>query len=159
MDATGIQPSVFFRNCSGLAALIVLLYDHASTFKFEYKHIWKFWFTFLLVSANSLGLAMHAIVMLRSMSSPSSKFRIFVVAVEFILVILTLAKRNVITQYKTIVDKVVRDGGGFFAFTVGVSITLILPSVQAVRAPFVNFALINIQLDTVHGFPRDMQIN
>ncbi|KAF8993879.1 hypothetical protein BDQ17DRAFT_1412741 [Cyathus striatus] len=132
MDATGIQPSVFFRNCSGLAALIVLLYDHASTFKFEYKHIWKFWFTFLLVSANSLGLAMHAIVMLRSMSSPSSKFRIFVVAVEFILVILTLAKRNVITQYKTIVDKVVRDGGGFFAFTV------------AVRAPFVNFALMYV---------------
>ncbi|KAF8979341.1 hypothetical protein BDQ17DRAFT_1338301 [Cyathus striatus] len=146
---------------------LIILYNHASTFQFEYKHIWNllttylntcqisvssvvildsFWFTFLLVSSNSRACNAfnHNVTCKFSITSRSFRIRIFVVAMEFILVILTLAKRNAITQYKTIVDKVVRDGGGCFAFTVGVSMTSILPSVQAVRVPFVNFALINI---------------
>ncbi|KAF8983951.1 hypothetical protein BDQ17DRAFT_751029 [Cyathus striatus] len=41
METPIVLPSVFLRNCSCLAALVVLLYDHVITFRFEYKYIWK----------------------------------------------------------------------------------------------------------------------
>ncbi|KAF9008303.1 hypothetical protein BDQ17DRAFT_143011 [Cyathus striatus] len=41
MDAVNAQPSIFFRNCGCLAALVVLLYDHVSTFQFEFNSVWK----------------------------------------------------------------------------------------------------------------------
>ncbi|KAF8997485.1 hypothetical protein BDQ17DRAFT_854383 [Cyathus striatus] len=221
--------SVFFRNCSSLIALVVLLYDHIITFKFEYKHVWKtsltpvkvvyifsryfgltcqtlnaallftklhhapitltlcrFWFTFVLVSANVLATLMHSIIMLRvyALHHKDKKvgtilallqmtaiclcirswistyrenvyddscvlrrippcmlqFGIFVITGQTIIISLTLAKRKVKTQYVAIVRRVVRDGGGFFAFMAVFAITLILPSVRAVRATLLNFA-------------------
>ncbi|KAF8997470.1 hypothetical protein BDQ17DRAFT_1411389 [Cyathus striatus] len=132
------EQSVFLRNCISLSALVVLLYDYASTFQFEYNYIWKlypvpietllirYWFTFLIASGNILGLAMHIIVMLR----------------ESTLLILTLTKKNVETRYTNIVDKVVRDGGRFFVIMIAMSSVLILPSVQAIQAKYVTFPLV-----------------
>ncbi|KAF8998835.1 hypothetical protein BDQ17DRAFT_1361650 [Cyathus striatus] len=42
MNTSNARPSgAFLRNCSCLTSLVVLIYDHATTFRFEYQHIWK----------------------------------------------------------------------------------------------------------------------
>ncbi|KAF8997482.1 hypothetical protein BDQ17DRAFT_854153 [Cyathus striatus] len=219
-----IYPSVFFRNCSCLAALVVLVYDHVITFRFEYNCIWKRsltpvkfvyifcrysslicqivnaallftklyrapidpllcrqWTRFLITTCTVQGTMMHSIVMLRvyalhrkdlkigillfilliamagstlytwwfphhddvcnlkHATSSMLPYRIWMIAVETIILTLTIAKMNVAAQYANIAEKVVRDGGGFFAL---MTVALILPSVQAVGAAITSFSFI-----------------
>ncbi|KAF8997467.1 hypothetical protein BDQ17DRAFT_1411386 [Cyathus striatus] len=111
------ERSVFLRNCISLSALVVLLYDYASTFQFEYNYIWN--------DAYNCNAT-----------------RIFGIILESTLLILTLTKKNVETRYTNIVDKVVRDGGRFFVIMIAMSSVLILPSVQAIQAKYVTFPLV-----------------
>ncbi|KAF8997471.1 hypothetical protein BDQ17DRAFT_1329316 [Cyathus striatus] len=139
MDSAAAQPNVFLRNCSCLAALVVLLYDHASTFKFEYKYIW-----------NVLGFTTHIIIMLRVYALHQKDYKIGILLVvpasvttgiaviiqETIMFILTFAKRNVDTLHTNIVNKVVRDGGRFYAFMI------VLPSVQAIHTAYTTYLFV-----------------
>ncbi|KAF8997488.1 hypothetical protein BDQ17DRAFT_1509028, partial [Cyathus striatus] len=77
--------------------------------------------------------------------------RIYVIALESIILLLTFAKMNVTTQYANIVNRVLRDGGGFFVLMIAISIVWILPSIQAIRASFANFALIGFHCTNVTG--------
>ncbi|KAF8997481.1 hypothetical protein BDQ17DRAFT_1411394, partial [Cyathus striatus] len=64
MDTLNLQPSVFLRNSSCLAALVVQILDHVSTFQFECECIWRWSLTtvkFFYICSRYLGLIIQIV--------------------------------------------------------------------------------------------------
>ncbi|KAF8997504.1 hypothetical protein BDQ17DRAFT_1329343 [Cyathus striatus] len=143
-----------------VAALVVLLYDHASTFRFEYNHIWKhplthvkyvylfcryfglisqiYWFAFLIITGLPLGTALHVVIVLRVYALHQKDYKV------------VFSKRNIETQYANIINKVVRDGGNFFVLMLGMSLSvLMLPSVQVIRTTFLIFSFWSLNIFSI----------
>ncbi|KAF8997480.1 hypothetical protein BDQ17DRAFT_1329324 [Cyathus striatus] len=148
MDTLNAQPTVFLRNSSCLAALMVQVLDHASTFQFECECIWRY-VQVIMLRVYALYQKDFKVGMLLAILLVGGDCAcvIWVIAEELIILTLTLAKVNIATQYIHIVGRVIRDGGGFFALAVAAhckaaAIPLVLPSVKDIRATFATFSLV-----------------